>query len=149
GIVVAVEVVHGELGAPKDAAAAPAGALTAQVIEAAANGLAVALALEVDAGAVEGDDAGGGAGESRRPAERLVAEAARVRVLAALDVIDATIARGDRHADAGVTRRPQGHDLADGDRQIGVAPARLVAPASLVILRVDDEPHRPAQAAAQ
>src|SRR5262249_22811664 len=113
GVVVAVEVVHvaaGGLGFN--------GVLLHPV-----GGAALDLGAVVDAGAVQGADAGRGAGERLLPGAAAlghVAEPAAEAVLAALDVGDAGIDGLFRHADAGVAGGAQGHDLADGHRDVGV-----------------------------
>src|SRR5205823_3938407 len=85
----------------------------------------------VDAGAVQGDHAGGGAGEAGvAHLVGLVAEATFVQVLAALDILHAAADVFGRHGEAGVPRRPQCHDLADRHRDIGVVALRAVAPAA-------------------
>ncbi len=118
-------------------AALPRGRTLHQVVEALFD-----LRPFVDAGAVQRDDAGGRARKQALSALHHVHEAA-VGVLAALDVVDAAVDRLVGHEQAGVPRGPQGHHLADGDRDVGVAPLRLIAPAALVVLRVDDQVARP------
>src|SRR4051812_47202104 len=60
---------------------------------------------------------------------------AAVRVLALLYVLNALGADFVRHMKPGVARGAQAHDLADGDREVGIAFDRLVAPAARVVLR--------------
>src|SRR5260370_1300198 len=140
----AIVVMHLDLRVAENAPAAlRSGPEAVEIIEAFADRISL-----VDAGAIQGDDAGSGAGESRLAAERLITEPARL-VLAALDVIDAFVSSLNRHGDARVARRAQGHDLAYGHGQIRVHGARLIAPAPFVVLRVDDEPDRSTQRAPQ
>ena len=74
----------------------------------------------VDARAVERHDGGGGPREGAFAAWEHVPEAA-VGVLAAADVADRAVDRLAGHEEPGVSRRPQGHHLANGDRDVGVA----------------------------
>src|SRR5207253_112331 len=54
-----------------------------------------------------------------------------------------------RHVEAGVARRPQSHDLADGDGNVGISAAGLIAPAAFVILIVNDELYGPLERIAE
>src|SRR5436190_2094832 len=78
-------------------------------------------------------DAGGGAGEAGRAAG-LVGEAAGVLAVARVDVGDRLFERRVRHMQAAVLGGTQGHDLHDGDGDVGAGRSRLVAPAALRVL---------------
>src|SRR5262249_3606859 len=112
---------------------------------------AVYLSAFVDAGALEGGDAGGGASEADTEwsaGRGHVAEAA-VPVssddLAFLDVLDALVHGRFSDVDAGVAGRAQGHDLADGHGDVGFLGHRVVAPAALAVLGFLDQADRPNQ----
>src|SRR5262249_5829356 len=104
GVVVAVEVVH----------VVAAGELARRLVLHEEVEALLEVLVVVDAGGVQGADAGGGAGE-RLPGAAAglghVAEPALAAVLAAADVLDAVVHLLLRHRDAGVAGRPQGHDL--------------------------------------
>src|SRR5579883_278319 len=89
----------------------------------------------VNSRAVQGADAGGGAGEALSAAASAalfhVAEKSKSLVLARLDVLDALIDVGFRHEDAGIAGGAQGHDLANGHGDVGFAAAGHIAPAAL------------------
>src|SRR5205085_4706336 len=104
----------------------------------------------VNTGAVEGHDAGGRARETRIRAERvaplliLVAEAA-VLVLAALHVGVTKIDGALGDVNAGVARGAQGHDLTNGNRDVGVRRVGPVTPTAFFVLRPQDQPDGPVQ----
>src|SRR5262245_46484624 len=74
----------------------------------------------------------------------LVTEAA-VGVLALLDVVDALFAHVVGHVNARVASGPQPHDVADRDRQVGIALLRRIAPAASIVLALAGELDRGAQ----
>ena len=62
--------------------------------------------------------------------------------LALLHVVDRAVDRVVRRLDADVARRAQRLQLAHGDRQVGLAVERVVAPAAVLVLAVDDQVDR-------
>ena len=89
-------------------------------------------------GVVEGGGSGGGSGEAGFTAGGLVAETA-VGILAALHVGERFVHDAGVGFDAGVARGAEGHDLADGDGDVGVERSGLVAPAAFGVLAALDE----------
>ena len=83
-------------------------------------------------------------GRSSRPqrsADVLHVSEPTVVVLARTHVSDGIVDRRLRNLDAGVARAAKRHDLADGDRNVGIRGHRVVTPATLVVLAAHDELH--------
>ena len=92
----------------------------------------------VDAGIEQRGHPRGGARPGGDAGGFLVSEAA-VGVLALANIVHGLVDGFLGHLDAGVAGRAQGHDLADGDGNIGVVGDGVVAPAALVVLGTLDE----------
>ena len=60
-------------------------------------------------------------------------------VLTAADVLDGPVDGLLGHVDARVARGAEGHQLADGDGDVGVESLGIVAPAAFFVLGVDDQ----------
>lgn len=71
-----------------------------------------------------------------------------VGVLARTHIPRGVVDRGLRDLDAGVARAAQGHDLADGDGDVGVVGHGVVAPSAFVVLARNDQLDRTHQGVA-
>ena len=96
----------------------------------------------INAGRIECGDRRRRPRKRREPTLLEIAEPA-IGILAAPDEFDALVHRALRHLDACVPRRPQRHDLAYRHRDVGRLLLRLIPPAALVVLRIEDDLHRP------
>src|SRR5207244_3777950 len=92
----------------------------------------------IDAGTVQGHQAGSAASKLSDTAVLLIAEPA-LAILTILDITRAAIHGRFRHIKARIARRPQRHDLANRHGHICVPARGLVAPPPFRILVVDDE----------
>jgi competence protein ComEC len=129
-VVVAVEVVglHEARAHRSPGSAAPRKRVLAEVLEAASDRL-----ILVHARVVEARDSRRGARPEGTTRIAHVAETT-IGVLALAHVLDGVVDGRLGHLDARVARAAQPHDLADGDRHIGIGRHGVVAPSTFVVL---------------
>lgn len=94
----------------------------------------------VDAGIEETRNTGRGS-RPKRSTDVLHVSKPAVVVLARAHVSNGIIDRRLRNLDAGVASAAKRHDLADGDRNVGIRGHRVVTPSTLVVLAAHDELH--------